>query len=141
MKDENSEWLKKEQKDIAKANVIINSLKEHQLIDGIEKIVEEFLEKMDEIRHREETRKIVEEHAAAERAIQNNGWIDFDPENTEDLIDDQNYLIRYLGKDRLDKRGKCPHIAYWDAEEEEFVLLHTTTFMPPVVHQYFKIPE
>jgi hypothetical protein len=116
-------------------------MKEIDLKEYVQKIVSEYMSNMITNEFHERTRKIVEEHAAAEIAIQNNGWIDFDPENTDDLIDDQNYLIRYLGKDRLDNRGKCPHLAYWDAEDEEFVLLHTTTFMPPVVHQYFKIPE
>jgi hypothetical protein len=88
--------------------------------------------------HNRETQKIVEEHAAAEWAIQNNGWTDFDPENTKDLIDDETYLIRTKGKNG---QWKCPHLAYWDAEEKEFSLLHTMTFMDPIVHQYFKVPE
>jgi hypothetical protein len=106
-------------------------MKESELIDLVQKIVHEYMANMI-------TKEIVEEHAAAERAIQNNGWVDFDPENTEDLIDDANYLIR-----QQDSEGRwgCPHMAYWLKEEQAFYLLHTLIAIAPQVDQYFKIPE
>lgn len=65
-------------------------------------------------------------------------WIDFDPRDTTQLIDDTVYLVR-----NYYKNGSItsPHLAYWDAEEQHFRLLHCTTFMPPVVQQYLKIPK
>jgi hypothetical protein len=66
------------------------------------------------------------------------GWVDFDPDKTNDLIDDQNYLVRYQN---MDGTWMCTHLAYWNAQEKQFSLLHSTTFMPPIVHQYLKIPE
>lgn len=96
------------------------------------------IHKFEDELHARETQKIIEEHAAAERAIQNNGWIDFDPEETSGLIDDETYLVRYKGRSR---QWMCPHLAYWDAEEGQFRLLHSSFYMSPIVHQYFKVPE
>jgi len=101
------------------------------------KIAEEYAAIKQRIFHKE-TQKIVEEHAAAERAIQNNGWVDFEIDYTEDLIDVENYLIRQMD---CDGGWRCPHLAYWCKEDQEFCLLHTLMGMAPKVDQYFKIPE
>lgn len=117
MKDMYLEWKEKE--------------KENHLKREINEIVEEFLDKIEAL-------KTVEEHASEETDPQNNGWEDFDPEQVEELQDEVTYLVRQID---INGNWKSPHLAYWDAEEEEFVLLHTTTFMAPRVNQYLKVPD
>lgn len=123
-------------------DVMIDELNEHceKLEQHLEAKIEAFMDSGFAIRSASASRQLNEvfDSLVENKRRKSYGWIDFHTEDTEGLIDDQNYLVRYQN---MDGTWMCPHLAYWDAEEKQFSLLHSTTFMPPIVHQYLKIPE